>query len=79
MRSSEFFIRRATTTTLLITAIAGFGLLSYLSLPVSNLPEVEYPTIYVSAELPGLIQMQWPQQWRPLSKVSFPVYLVSKG
>ncbi len=53
MRSSEFFIRRATTTTLLITAIAGFGLLSYLSLPVSNLPEVEYPTIYVSAELPG--------------------------
>ncbi|WP_353062205.1 efflux RND transporter permease subunit [Tunturibacter psychrotolerans] len=53
MRCSEFFIRRATTTTLLITAIAGFGLLSYLSLPVSNLPEVEYPTIYVSAELPG--------------------------
>lgn len=53
MRSSEFFIRRATTTTLLITAIAGFGLLSYLSLPVSNLPEVEYPTIYVSADLPG--------------------------
>ena len=54
MRSSEFFIRRATTTTLLIAAIAGFGLLSYLSLPVSNLPEVEYPTIYVSAELPGV-------------------------
>jgi len=37
----------------LIAAIAGFGLLSYFSLPVSNLPEVEYPTIRVSAALPG--------------------------
>lgn len=53
MRFTEFFIHRAITTTLLISAIAGFGLLSYLSLPVSNLPEVEYPTIHVSAALPG--------------------------
>src|SRR5580692_6829678 len=52
-RITDFFILRATTTTLLIGAIAGFGLLSYFSLPVSNLPEVEYPTIRVSAELPG--------------------------
>jgi multidrug efflux pump subunit AcrB len=53
MRFTEFFIRRAITTTLLIGAIAGFGLLSYFALPVSNLPEVEYPTIRVSADLPG--------------------------
>ena len=53
MRFTDFFIRRATTTTLLIAAIAGFGLLSYFSLPVSNLPEVEYPTIRVQAALPG--------------------------
>jgi multidrug efflux pump subunit AcrB len=53
MRFTDFFIRRATTTTLLIVAIAGFGLLSYFSLPVSNLPEVEYPTIRVQAVLPG--------------------------
>jgi HAE1 family hydrophobic/amphiphilic exporter-1 len=53
LRFTEFFIRRAITTTLLISAIGGFGLLSYLSLPVSNLPEVEYPTIHVSAALPG--------------------------
>jgi hydrophobe/amphiphile efflux-1 (HAE1) family protein len=53
MRFTDFFIRRATTTTLFIAAIAGFGLLSYFSLPVSNLPEVEYPTIRVSAALPG--------------------------
>jgi len=53
MRFTDFFIRRAIATTLLISAIAGFGLLSYFSLPVSNLPEVEYPTIRVSAALPG--------------------------
>ena len=53
MRFTDFFIRRAITTTLLIAAIAGFGLLSYFSLPVSNLPEVEYPTIHVQAALPG--------------------------
>src|ERR1700742_2266940 len=53
MRFTDFFIFRPTTTTLLIVAIAGFGMLSYFSLPVSNLPEVEYPTIRVSAALPG--------------------------
>src|ERR1700735_1718414 len=53
MRFTDFFIRRPTTTTLLIAAIAAFGLLSYFSLPVSNLPEVEYPAIHVSAALPG--------------------------
>jgi hydrophobe/amphiphile efflux-1 (HAE1) family protein len=53
MNFTAFFIRRATTTTLLIAAIAGFGLLSYSGLPVSNLPEVEYPTIHVSAAMPG--------------------------
>jgi hydrophobe/amphiphile efflux-1 (HAE1) family protein len=53
MQLSDFFIRRATATTLMIAAIAGFGLLCYFSLPVSNLPEVEYPTIRVNAGLPG--------------------------
>src|SRR5579871_111410 len=53
MYPTDFFIRRAITTTMLISAIAGFGLLSYFALPVSNLPEVEYPTIQVSAELLG--------------------------
>jgi hydrophobe/amphiphile efflux-1 (HAE1) family protein len=53
MRVSEFFIRHPTTTVLMIGGIGGFGLLSYFSLPVSNLPEVEYPTIRVQANLAG--------------------------
>ncbi len=53
MYFTDLFIRRAITTTLVMAGILGFGLLSYFSLPVSNLPVVEYPTIQVSAGLPG--------------------------
>ena len=53
MHVSDFCIRRATTTTLLATSVCGLGVLSYLALPVSNLPEVEYPSIQVSAVLSG--------------------------
>jgi hydrophobe/amphiphile efflux-1 (HAE1) family protein len=53
MQFTDLFIRRAITTTLVMVGILGFGLLSYFSLPVSNLPAVEYPTIQVSAALPG--------------------------
>lgn len=53
MRFTDFFIRRAITTTLIMAGILAFGLLSYFTLPVSNLPAVEYPTIQVSAGLPG--------------------------
>lgn len=53
MRFTDLFIRRAITTTLLMAAILIFGLLSYTTLPVSNLPAVEYPTLQVSASLPG--------------------------
>jgi hydrophobe/amphiphile efflux-1 (HAE1) family protein len=50
---TDLFIRRAITTTLLMAGILIFGVLSYISLPVSNLPAVEYPTIQVEASLPG--------------------------
>ena len=53
MRITDFFIRRAITTTLLMVAILVFGIISYVTLPVSDLPAVEYPTINVSAGLPG--------------------------
>jgi HAE1 family hydrophobic/amphiphilic exporter-1 len=53
VRFTDLFIRRAISTTLLMAAILIFGILSYFSLPVSNLPAVEYPTIQVGAGLPG--------------------------
>ena len=53
MNFTDFFIRRAVTTTLLMAAILIFGIFSYSTLPVSDLPQVEYPTIQVSASLPG--------------------------
>ncbi len=53
MAITDLFIRRAITTTLLMAGILAFGLLSYFTLPVSDLPPVEYPTIQVTAALPG--------------------------
>ncbi|HWW83051.1 MAG TPA: efflux RND transporter permease subunit [Vicinamibacterales bacterium] len=53
MSFSEWFIRRPVATSLLMAAIALFGLLAYRLLPVSNLPNVDFPTINVNASLPG--------------------------
>ncbi len=50
---SDWFIRRPVATSLLMAAIALFGLLAYRLLPVSNLPNVDFPTISVNASLPG--------------------------
>jgi HAE1 family hydrophobic/amphiphilic exporter-1 len=50
---SEIFIRRPIATSLLMAAIALFGVVAYFSLPVSDLPQVEFPTLNVSASLPG--------------------------
>jgi multidrug efflux pump len=53
MNISAPFIRRPVATTLLVIAIALAGAVSYIFLPVSPLPRVEFPTISVSAGLPG--------------------------
>jgi multidrug efflux pump subunit AcrB len=50
---SETFIRRPIATSLLMAAIALFGVVAYRALPISDLPTVEYPTISVGAQLPG--------------------------
>ncbi len=50
---SEPFIRRPVATSLLAAAILLAGVLAYLSLPVAPLPRVDFPTIQVSASLPG--------------------------
>ena len=53
MNVSEGFIRRPVATTLIQIAIVLFGVMGYFVLPVSDLPSVDFPTISVSAALPG--------------------------
>jgi multidrug efflux pump len=53
MNISEPFIRRPIATTLLTAAIALAGVVAFRLLPVSPLPQVDFPTISVSAALPG--------------------------
>ncbi len=59
MNFSEPFIRRPIGTTLLTIAIALAGIIGYFQLPVAPLPQVEFPTISVSASLPGLARKSW--------------------
>ena len=53
MNISAPFIARPVATTLLTLAIAMAGLLGFMKLPVSPLPQVDFPTISVTASLPG--------------------------
>ena len=53
MSISTPFIHRPVATTLLTIAVGLAGILGYLNLPVSPLPQVDYPSIQVQANLPG--------------------------
>jgi len=53
MNISAIFIERPVMTTLLMAALVIFGLFGYATLPVSELPNVDFPTIVVSANLQG--------------------------
>src|SRR5207244_11998352 len=53
MNPSRIFILRPVSTTLLMIAILVVGLIAYLQLPLSALPEVAYPTIQVQTFYPG--------------------------
>src|SRR5208337_992002 len=53
MNISAAFIRRPVATTLITVGIAFAGALAYTVLPVSPLPQVDFPTISVNASLPG--------------------------
>ena len=53
MSLSEPFIRRPVMTTLVMASILFLGMLAYQGLPVSDLPDVEYPTIEVTTSYPG--------------------------
>ena len=53
MNLSEIFIRRPVMTVLLMIGLLIFGIVGFRLLPVSQLPNIDYPTIQVTAELPG--------------------------
>jgi hydrophobe/amphiphile efflux-1 (HAE1) family protein len=53
MNISRIFIERPIMTTLVMAALVIFGLFGYFTLPVSDLPNVDFPTVSVSAQLPG--------------------------
>src|ERR1700690_3708117 len=53
MNISEPFIRRPIATTLLVVAVTLAGAVAFRLLPVSPLPQVDFPTVSVSANLPG--------------------------
>src|SRR5580693_7598073 len=53
MEPSTPFIRRPVATTLLTFGLVVAGAVAFFKLPVSPLPQVDYPTISVQAQLPG--------------------------
>ena len=53
MNITEVFIRRPVMTTLIMLGIVLFGVAGYRTLPVSDLPNVDFPTLQVYANLPG--------------------------
>ncbi len=53
MSPTDLFVRRPIATALIMASILGAGMLAYFQLPVSDLPSVDFPTITVSATLPG--------------------------
>ncbi|MES3035504.1 MAG: efflux RND transporter permease subunit [Gemmatimonadota bacterium] len=53
MNFTAVFIKRPVMTTLVMLAILAFGTMAYRQLAVSDLPNVDYPTLTVTASLPG--------------------------
>jgi HAE1 family hydrophobic/amphiphilic exporter-1 len=50
---TDVFIRRPVMTTLVMSGLVLFGVAGYTALPVSDLPNVDFPTLQVDASLPG--------------------------
>ncbi|MHB1093540.1 efflux RND transporter permease subunit [Thiobacillus sp.] len=53
MNLSRIFIERPVATLMLVLAMALFGAIAYRQLPVNDLPQVDFPTLRISASLPG--------------------------
>ncbi|BCQ46599.1 hypothetical protein ERHA55_41260 [Erwinia rhapontici] len=63
MSMTRLFIFRPVATLLLTLALVLLGALGYRLLPVAPLPTVDFPTIMVSADLPGPARKRWPPRW----------------
>src|ERR1700674_3772338 len=53
MNLTAIFIRRPVMTALVMMGILLFGIQGYRALPVSDLPNIDFPTLQVQASLPG--------------------------
>ncbi len=74
MNLSGPFIRRPVATMLLSLAIMLLGGVSFNLLPVSPLPQIDFPVIVVSASLPG-VRCRWRRRVLPsLSAANWPRY-----
>jgi len=65
------FIRYPIGTSLLMAGILFVGLVSYPLLPVAPLPQVDFPTIQVSARCRAAVPKPWPRRWRSRWNVSW--------
>ena len=77
MNIAAIFIRRPVATTLIMAAILFAGIAGYRLLPVSDLPNVDFPTIQVVATLPGANPDTMPPRSRRRSRSSSPPSPVS--
>jgi len=71
MNLSRLFIERPVATLMLVLALALFGALAYRMLPVNDLPQVDFPTLRISASLRAPIRRPWPTPWRRRSSGSW--------
>ena len=62
MNLTELFIRRPVMTALVMLAILLFGIQGYRTLPVSDLPNIDFPTLQVQCNLTGAVLRPWPHQ-----------------
>ena len=65
MNISAPFIQRPIATVLLMVELLVRGLVSYRLLPVAAFPNVDLPTLQVTAQLPGATRRRWRPRWQP--------------
>ena len=70
MNISKPFIHRPVATTLLTIAVALAGGIAFETLPVSPLPQVDFPTISVGARCRARVRRRWRPPWRRRSSAS---------